>query len=108
MFGLSALCAATGALIRAAASTQTLGLLGMATPSSDKLAVLIDADNAQASVATELLRESPDTGTATVKRAYGDWTSPDLNGWKEVLHNLAIRPIQQFRYTVGKTPPTQH
>jgi uncharacterized LabA/DUF88 family protein len=74
----------------------------MATPSSDKLAVLIDADNAQASVATEFLREVARYGTATVKRAYGDWTLPNLNGWKEVLHNLAIRPIQQFRYTVGK------
>lgn len=74
----------------------------MQTSSSDKLAVLIDADNAQASVASELLGEVARYGTATVKRAYGDWTTPNLNGWKEVLHDLAIQPIQQFRFTVGK------
>jgi uncharacterized LabA/DUF88 family protein len=74
----------------------------MQTSSSDKLAVLIDADNAQASVASELLGEVARYGTATVKRAYGDWTTPNLNGWKEVLHDLAIQPFQQFRYTVGK------
>ena len=74
----------------------------MATPSSDKLAVLIDADNAQASIASELLGEVARYGTATVKRAYGDWTTPNLAGWKETLHNLAIQPIQQFRFTVGK------
>ena len=41
-------------------------------------------------------------GTATVKRAYGDWTTPNLGGWKDVLHVHAIQPIQQFRYTTGK------
>lgn len=74
----------------------------MATPNSDKLAVLIDADNAQASIAPELLAEIARYGTATVKRAYGDWTTPNLSGWKESLHNFAIQPIQQFRFTVGK------
>lgn len=74
----------------------------MATPNSDKLAVLIDADNAQASIASELLAEVARYGTVTVKRAYGDWTTPNLAGWKETLHNLAIQPIQQFRFTVGK------
>jgi uncharacterized LabA/DUF88 family protein len=74
----------------------------MAAPASDKLAVLIDADNAQASVASELLAEIARYGTATVKRAYGDWTTQNLVGWKETLHNLAIQPIQQFRFTVGK------
>lgn len=74
----------------------------MATTSSEKLAVLIDADNAQASIADELLAEIARYGTATVKRAYGDWTTPYLTGWKEKLHKLAIQPIQQFRYTVGK------
>jgi hypothetical protein len=67
-----------------------------------KLAVLIDADNAQAALITELLAEIARYGTATVKRAYGDWTTPNLSGWKESLHNLAIQPIQQFRFTVGK------
>lgn len=67
-----------------------------------KLAVLIDADNAQAAIAQELLTEIARYGTATVKRAYGDWTTPNLGGWKETLLSLAIQPIQQFRFTVGK------
>lgn len=74
----------------------------MLSTKSDKLAVLIDADNAQASIASELLAEIARYGTATVKRAYGDWTTTNLSGWREVLHNLAIQPIQQFRYTTGK------
>jgi hypothetical protein len=69
---------------------------------SDNLAVLVDADNAQASVIAELLAEVARYGTATVKRAYGDWTTPNLAGWKDVLHVHAIQPIQQFRYTTGK------
>lgn len=69
---------------------------------SDRLAVLIDADNAQPSVAAELMAEIGRYGTATVRRAYGDWTTPNLNGWKEHLHTLAIQPIQQFRLTLGK------
>ena len=68
----------------------------------DRLAVLIDADNAQASVIQELLAEVSRYGTATIKRAYGDWTTPNLAGWKEVLHTMAIQPIQQFAYTSGK------
>lgn len=74
----------------------------MATSLGDKLAVLIDADNAQASVAAELMAEVARYGTATVRRAYGDWTTPNLSGWKESLHKLAIQPIQQFRLTAGK------
>ncbi|WP_287882040.1 NYN domain-containing protein [Aquitalea sp.] len=67
-----------------------------------KLAVLIDADNAQASLTAELLAEVAKYGTAIVKRAYGDWTTTQLKGWKEVLHKHAIHPIQQFAYTSGK------
>ncbi|WP_066094142.1 NYN domain-containing protein [Xanthomonas massiliensis] len=74
----------------------------MANDSTDKLAVLVDADNAQPSIAAELLAEIAKYGTATIKRAYGDWTTPNLGGWKETLHDLAIQPVQQFRYTVGK------
>ena len=69
---------------------------------SPKLAVLIDADNAQAAVIPELLAEVSRYGTATLKRAYGDWTTPHLKAWKEVLHKVAIQPIQQFSYTSGK------
>lgn len=74
----------------------------MATNQFDRLAVLIDADNAQATVADLLLAEISRYGTATVKRAYGDWTTPNLKGWKDTLQRLAIQPIQQFRYTAGK------
>ena len=74
----------------------------MPSPNTDKLAVLIDADNAQASVIGDLLREVARYGTATIKRAYGDWTTPHLNSWREVLNSLAIQPIQQFKYTSGK------
>ena len=74
----------------------------MATNTNQKLAVLIDADNAQASVIQELLAEVSRYGTATIKRAYGDWTTNNLRGWKDVLHTMAIQPIQQFSYTSGK------
>ena len=74
----------------------------MATVVNEKLAVLVDADNAQASIVQELLAEISRYGTATVKRAYGDWTTQNLVGWKDVLHRFAIQPIQQFRYTTGK------
>jgi len=74
----------------------------MATNNNQKLAVLIDADNAQASVIQELLSEVSRYGTATIKRAYGDWTTTNLKSWKEVLHKMAIQPIQQFSYTTGK------
>lgn len=74
----------------------------MPSSTTDNLAVLIDADNAQAMVISELLGEVARYGTATVKRAYGDWTTPHLAGWKDVLHIHAIQPIQQFRYTTGK------
>jgi len=74
----------------------------VASSNNDKLAVLIDADNAQASIIQELLAEVSRYGTATVKRAYGDWTSTNLKGWKDVLHKMAIQPIQQFSYTTGK------
>lgn len=81
---------------------KTKGESAMATNTNQKLAVLIDADNAQASVIQELLAEVSRYGTATIKRAYGDWTTTNLKGWKEVLHTMAIQPIQQFSYTSGK------
>jgi hypothetical protein len=67
-----------------------------------KLAVLIDADNAQPGLAEGLLAEVARYGTAHVKRAYGDWTSGHLRGWKEQLLTQSIQPIQQFGYTTGK------
>ncbi len=67
-----------------------------------RLAVLIDADNAQSSSVQPLLAEIANYGIASVKRAYGDWTTGRLNGWKLVLNEHAIQPIQQFCYTSGK------
>ncbi|MEC9358003.1 MAG: NYN domain-containing protein [Pseudomonadota bacterium] len=67
-----------------------------------RLAVLIDADNAQPSLIERLLAEIAKYGLASVKRIYGDWTLPNLRGWKDGLAVHAIQPIQQFRYTVGK------
>lgn len=69
---------------------------------NDRLAVMIDADNAQAALVQELLAEISRYGTATIKRAYGDWTTPNLTQWKGVLHANAVQPVQQFRYTTGK------
>ncbi|MBN1176514.1 MAG: NYN domain-containing protein [Dehalococcoidales bacterium] len=67
-----------------------------------KYAVLIDGDNAQASLLTLILAEVSKFGLITIKRIYGDWTTNTMNQWKESLHKHAIQPIQQFRYTVGK------
>lgn len=67
-----------------------------------RLAVLIDADNAQPSVIGELLEEVAKFGIAGVKRIYGDFTSPQLKQWKDVLLKHSIQPQQQFAYTQGK------
>jgi uncharacterized LabA/DUF88 family protein len=67
-----------------------------------KLAVLIDADNAQPAIVDSLLAEIANYGVASVKRIYGDWTGPSLKGWKEVLLEYSIQPMQQFAYTKGK------
>ena len=76
----------------------------MASPEdiSSSLAVLIDADNANPSVIEPLLEEVAKLGVASVKRIYGDWTTPNLGQWKQVLLEHSIQPIQQFRYTTGK------
>ena len=67
-----------------------------------RLAVLIDADNAQAAVIEGLLAEIARFGEATVKRIYGDFTAPTSSSWKKVLQQYAIKPVQQFAYTTGK------
>ena len=72
------------------------------TEHNASLAVLIDADNAQASIIEGLLTEVAKFGVASVKRIYGDWTLPNLGQWKSVLLEHSIQPIQQFRYTTGK------
>ena len=67
-----------------------------------KLAVLIDADNAQYSIIDNLLAEVAKYGIASTKRIYADWTNPKLKGWKDTLLQHSIQPIQQFGYTKGK------
>lgn len=74
----------------------------MANEPAAKLAVLIDADNAQPSIIEALLDEIAKYGTAHVKRAYGDWTDTHLKSWKEQLLKQSVQPIQQFGYTRGK------
>ena len=67
-----------------------------------KLAVLIDADNVPYSNIKGMLEEIAKYGTPTTKRIYADWTKPNANGWKSVLLEHAITPIQQYSYTTGK------
>lgn len=68
----------------------------------DKLAVLIDADNVPYANVKEMLEEISRNGTPTIKRIYADWTKPTVSGWKNVLLENAITPIQQYSYTTGK------
>ena len=68
----------------------------------DKLAVLIDADNVPYKNVKEMLEEISRNGTPTIKRIYADWTKPTVSGWKNVLLENAITPIQQYSYTTGK------
>ncbi|MGO7089034.1 NYN domain-containing protein [Rhizobium leguminosarum] len=76
----------------------------MATENSGTkhLALLIDGDNASPKIVRGLMAEIANYGIASVKRIYGDWTAPNLKGWKECLLEHSIQPIQQFAYTTGK------
>ena len=67
-----------------------------------KIALLIDGDNAQPTLIGGILTETAKYGSITIRRVYGDWTTASMSGWKNVLNNYAIQPIQQFRYTIGK------
>lgn len=67
-----------------------------------RIALLIDADNAPAAKIDVILAEVARHGVANVRRAYGDWKNPHLKQWEGVLHEYAIRPIQQFAYSRGK------
>ncbi len=72
------------------------------TQSNVNLAVLIDADNIPSRQIKEMMQEIAKYGNPTIKRIYGDWTSPYLGKWKRLLLENAITPIQQYGYTVGK------
>ena len=67
-----------------------------------RLALLIDGDNAQASLLEQTIAEANKYGVVTIRRVYGDWTEPNMKSWKEALHTSALQPFQQFRYTTGK------
>ncbi|HEY5902129.1 MAG TPA: NYN domain-containing protein [Anaerolineales bacterium] len=67
-----------------------------------KLAMLIDGDNAQPGLLSQMLVEAARYGQVTVRRIYGDWTTSNMNSWKDTLNFHAFQPIQQFRYTIGK------
>lgn len=71
-------------------------------PSDIRLAVLIDADNISHQNIRGMMEEIARYGNATIKRIYGDWTRPNLAGWKNLLLDYAITPVQQFGYTYGK------
>lgn len=67
-----------------------------------RLAVLIDADNAPRDCLKSVMEEIAIYGTPTIKRIYGDWTSPHVSGWKTTLLETAVTPVQQYSYTTGK------
>lgn len=68
----------------------------------EKLAVLIDADNVPYANVKEMMEEISKNGTPTIKRIYADWTKPTVAGWKNVLLENAITPVQQYSYSTGK------
>lgn len=82
--------------------TQLAAMESTVSEPEKRIALLIDADNAPSSKIDEILVEVAAFGVANVRRAYGDWKNPRLKGWENVLHEFAIRPIQQFAYSKGK------
>lgn len=74
----------------------------MKTSTDIRIAVLIDVDNIPSANIKVMMEEIAKYGTPTIKRIYGDWTRPNLSGWKNVLLENAIQPIQQYGYTTGK------
>ena len=93
---------ALGCPLSVALGVREEQIMILSETSQNRLAVLIDADNAQPSITDGLLSEIAKYGVASVKRVYGDWTTPSLSGWKSVLLEHSIQPVQQSRYTVGK------
>ena len=71
--------------------------------SAHKIAVLIDGDNAESILVGEYVAEAGRFGKVTVKRIYADWTSPHMKSWKDSLNSYAVRPMQKFAYTQGKS-----
>src|ERR1700679_114287 len=69
---------------------------------TEKIAVLIDGDNAQAKLLKVIMEEVAKYGKVTIRRIYGDWTQTRMNSWKDLLNELSFTPIQKFSYTTGK------
>ncbi len=69
---------------------------------TEKIAVLIDGDNAQAKLLKAIMEEVAKYGKVTIRRIYGDWTQTHMNSWKDLLNELSFTPIQKFNYTTGK------
>ena len=67
-----------------------------------KFALLIDADNTSSKYIKTIVDEITNLGITTYRRIYGDWTSPNLQNWKETLLEYSITPMQQYGYTTGK------
>ena len=74
----------------------------MSEKNTNKIALLIDADNASYKLIGEIISEAGKFGKVTIRRAYGDFTDEHLKGWKDVINTYAIRPMQKFAYTSGK------
>ena len=77
-------------------------MLGEVNSGTRLIAMLVDGDNAQPSLIEHVLAETAKYGVVTTRRIYGDWTTPQMSGWKQHLHSHAAQPVQQFRYAVGK------
>jgi uncharacterized protein (TIGR00288 family) len=75
---------------------------GLVLKDKGKIALLIDADNAPASKIDIILSELAKYGVVNIRKAYGNWKSPCIKPWEDVLHEYAIQPIQQFDLTKGK------
>lgn len=69
---------------------------------NNNIAMLVDGDNAQPKLLEYILEEASKYGKVTIRRIYGDWTTPQMNGWKDLLNDLSFSPIQKFNYTTGK------
>lgn len=68
----------------------------------NKIALLVDGDNAAPKLLSLILEEASKYGKVTIRRVYGDWTTPQMNSWKSILNEIAFNPIQKFSYTSGK------
>ena len=69
---------------------------------NQKIALLVDGDNAQSKMMDLVLEEASKYGKVTIRRVYGDWTTQHMNHWKSLLNEMAFNPIQKFSYTTGK------